>query len=205
MEMDLTIDQSKLVTENHNLIYGILKEYGLLHKENDISDWYGIAAEGLVSAATTYNKDISNFSTHAYKVMGNRLKNEMKINSRQRQIPASRMISLYSTIPGTQNMTYLDSLEDNIDIENYVCTKIRLQEISTELTELQRKVIFYLLNGYLPRDIVNMGICSKANVYKIIELSIFLFLRIFYILPYLSIIHICYFKLSFMSLRYSWI
>ena len=54
-EMDLTIDQAKLVTENHNLIYGILKEYGLLHKEDDISDWYGIAAEGLVSAATTYN------------------------------------------------------------------------------------------------------------------------------------------------------
>ena len=53
--MDLTIDQAKLVTENHNLIYGILKEYGLLHKEDDISDWYGIAAEGLVSAATTYN------------------------------------------------------------------------------------------------------------------------------------------------------
>lgn len=72
--MDLTIDQSKLVTENHNLIYGILKEYGLLHKEDDISDWYGIAAEGLVSAATTYNKEVSNFSTHAYKVMGNRLK-----------------------------------------------------------------------------------------------------------------------------------
>lgn len=60
MEMDLTIDQSKLVTENHNLIYGILKEYGLLHKEDDISDWYGIAAEGLVSVATTYNKEVSN-------------------------------------------------------------------------------------------------------------------------------------------------
>lgn len=169
-EMDLTIDQAKLVIENHNLIYGILKEYGLLHKEDDISDWYGIAAEGLVSAATTYNKEISNFSTHAYKVMSNRLKNEMKANSRQKQIPASCMISLYSTIPGTQNIIYLDGLEDNIDIENYVCAKTRIQEISTELTELQRKVIFYLSDGYLPRDIVSMGICSKANVYKIIDM-----------------------------------
>lgn len=168
--MDLTIDQAKLVTENHNLIYGILKEYGLLHKEDDISDWYGIAAEGLVSAATTYNKEISNFSTHAYKVMSNRLKNEMKANSRQKQIPASCMISLYSTIPGTQNITYLDGLEDNTDVANYICTKMRIQEISTELTELQRKVIFYLSNGYLPRDIVSMGICSKANVYKIIDM-----------------------------------
>ena len=169
-EMDLTIDQAKLVTENHNLIYGILKEYGLLHKEDDISDWYGIAAEGLVSAATTYNKEISNFSTHAYKVMGNRLRNEIKANSRQKQIPASCMISLYSTIPGTQNITYLDGLEDNIDVANYICTKIRIQEISTELTELQKKVISYLSNGYLPRDIVSMGICSKANVYKIIDI-----------------------------------
>lgn len=168
--MDLTIDQAKLVTENHNLIYGILKEYGLLHKEDDISDWYGIAAEGLVSAATAYNKEISNFSTHAYKVMSNRLKNEMKANSRQKQIPVSCMISLYSTIPCTQNITYLDGLEDNTDVANYICTKIRIQEISTELTELQRKVVFYLSNGYLPRDIVSMGICSKANVYKIIDM-----------------------------------
>ena len=170
MEMDLTIDQSKLVTENHNLIYGILKEYVLLHKEDDISDWYGIAAEGLVSAATTYNKEVSNFSTHAYKVMSNRLKNEMKANSRQKQIPVSCMISLYSTIPGTQNITYLDGLEDNTDVANYICTKMRIQEISTELTDLQRKVISYLSNGYLPRDIVSMGICSKANVYKIIDM-----------------------------------
>ena len=47
---------------------------------------------------------------------------------------------------------------------------MRIQEISTELTELQRKVIFYLSNGYLPRDIVSMGVCSKANVYKIIDM-----------------------------------
>lgn len=90
--------------------------------------------------------------------------------TRQKQIPASCMISLYSTIPGTQNIIYLDGLEDNIDIENYVCAKTRIQEISTELTELQRKVIFYLSDGYLPRDIVSMGICSKANVYKIIDM-----------------------------------
>lgn len=167
--MDLTIDQEKLITENHNLIYGVLKEYGLLHRDDDISDWYGIAAEGLVSAAITYNKGKSNFSTHAYHIMSNRLKNEMRLNNRQRQIPAECIISMDNVIPDTDNITYAESVADKTDIENYVCTKVRISEIYYGLTELQKKIIWYLSNGYLPREIVDLGICSKANVYKVID------------------------------------
>lgn len=168
--MNLTLDQSKLITENHNLIYGVLSDYGLLYKEDDISDWYGIAAEGLVKAAITFDDKKSSFSTHAYHVISNRLKNEMRLNTRQKQIPASCLVSLDNEIPGTEGITYMDGIVDNTNIESYVCTKLRIQEINEELTELQKKVIHCLLNGYLPRDIVSMGICSKANIYKVIDI-----------------------------------
>lgn len=168
--MSLTLDQERLIVENQNLIYGILKQYNLLHKEDDISDWYGIAAEGLIKAAVTYKKGKSNFSTHAYFIMGNLLKNEMRYNTTQKQIPIQNITYLESIIPGTENVTYEEGIADKINIENYVCTNLRIKEICKELTPLQKKVIQLLITGYLPREIVDMGVCSKANIYKIIDL-----------------------------------
>lgn len=76
----LTQEQSKLVEENHNLIYGFLHKYNLEYEE-----WYDLCAIGLINAAMTYkvtNKDNANFSTYAYKCMFTCMSNELRNKDR---------------------------------------------------------------------------------------------------------------------------
>ena len=69
----MTKEQQKLIEDNHNLIYGVLKEYNL-----DREDWYDIAAIGLCKAAISYDNSIGEFSTLAYRYIHNEILHEYR-------------------------------------------------------------------------------------------------------------------------------
>ena len=73
----LTIEESKLVEKNHNLIYGFAQKYKL-----PIDDWYDVCAIGLIKAVKSYRSDDIEFSTFAYSCMFGEMRNELKYQER---------------------------------------------------------------------------------------------------------------------------
>ncbi|MDD7647530.1 MAG: sigma-70 family RNA polymerase sigma factor [Ruminococcus bromii] len=58
----LTPEQQKLAADNEKLIWFFLKKYA---SGSDLQELYGVAAEGLIRAAATYDPARGKFSTHA--------------------------------------------------------------------------------------------------------------------------------------------
>ena len=58
----LTPEQQQLAADNEKLIWFFLKKYA---SGSDPQELYGVAAEGLIRAATTYDPTRGKFSTHA--------------------------------------------------------------------------------------------------------------------------------------------
>lgn len=58
----LTPEQQKLAADNEKLIWFFLKKYA---SGSDPQELYGVAAEGLIRAASTYDPERGKFSTHA--------------------------------------------------------------------------------------------------------------------------------------------
>lgn len=77
MNQKLNNEQKRLVENNYGLIYSFIQSRGL--KINDTEDWYGTAAIGLCKAALCFDESRgTNFSTFAYIIMDNEVRNVMK-------------------------------------------------------------------------------------------------------------------------------
>ena len=74
----LTPEQQKLVTDNHNLIYSLANA-----KNIDLDEYYDVLAIGLCKAAITFDETKSKFSTYVYACMYNSYKCELRNNTKQ--------------------------------------------------------------------------------------------------------------------------
>lgn len=72
MVTTLSTGQTKLVEDNHNMIYSFMRKYKLSEEE-----WYDVVAIGLVKAAISYIPNEFKFSTYAYKCMYNEMCQEL--------------------------------------------------------------------------------------------------------------------------------
>lgn len=75
----LTLDQQRIVSENHNLIYSLANK-----KSINLDEYYDVLAIGLCKAAIAFDNTKGKFSTLAYTVMLNEYKQELR-NSRMRE------------------------------------------------------------------------------------------------------------------------
>ena len=69
----LTLDQQRIVSENHNLIYSLANK-----KNINLDEYYDVLAIGLCKAAMIYNENKSKFSTLAFTCMLNEYRHELK-------------------------------------------------------------------------------------------------------------------------------
>lgn len=114
--------QRKLVEDNHNLIYSYLKKHNL--SLNAVEDWYGTAAIGLCKAALYFDENRGrNFSTFAYLVMDNEVKQVIRKNYKCIVDTCSLDSTtndkegyLYDIIPDDRDFTTEIYLQDAIDI-----------------------------------------------------------------------------------------
>ena len=65
----LTLDQQRIVSENHNLIYSLANK-----KSINLDEYYDALAIGLCKAAIAFDNTKGKFSTLAYTVMLNEYK-----------------------------------------------------------------------------------------------------------------------------------
>lgn len=141
----LTPEQQKLVEDNHNLIYHILRKMNLSDDE-----FYGIAAIGLCKAAMSYGK--SNkvvFSTYAHHVMHAEIKNEfIRLGAKKR---TGDTVSLDDLVPGAVDLTVGKTLY-GADTPYTAAVANEILEAIDILPIKQRKALESSLQGYSAKE-----------------------------------------------------
>lgn len=147
--VQLTKEQSKLVEENHNLIYDFAYKSNILN----IDDWYGILATGLCKAAKYYDKDKGAFSTLVFKCMENELCDVMRRYDKSIQ---------------KDTMSYDDELfpKDFPDFSthNGMYYAIMLDSLSKNLNDKETQVLSMIANGDTQNEIAEKMGCKQQNV-----------------------------------------
>ena len=96
-------EHTRIVEENHNLIYGFLHKYKLSE------DFYGDAAIGLCKATQSYDESKgSSFATYAYKCMFNEC--GITIRSDKRKIQTISFENLESVLPSDFSNEHIESI-----------------------------------------------------------------------------------------------
>lgn len=146
MKRALTREQQKLVEDNHNLIYFILRKMNL-----DDDEFYGIAAIGLCKAAMSYgtsNKVV--FSTYAHHAMHAEIKNEfIRLNAQKR---TGDTVSLGELVPGAIDLTVGETLY-GADTPYTVAVANEILEAIDILPIKQRKALRLAMQGYEHKEI----------------------------------------------------
>lgn len=147
----LTDEQREMVANNHNLIYGFLRDYHLNH-----DDFYGAAAIGLCKAAFFFKPSPSTFSHWAYKCMFNEYSHEVRANRADKR--SGEVISLDEIG---------DYIENNTRVEQQSITNVMCQDIDQYVdhvaTPAQKTVYRKFRQGYKDVEIAaQMGISKYA-------------------------------------------
>lgn len=160
---NLTKEQSKLVEDNHKLIFLFLQQLLL-----PVDKYYDIAAIGLCRAAASYDKSAGfAFSTYAHTVVINELRREFR--RERRRIPVT--IYLDEPVNDENNLTIGDSISSS---EDFVSTTIRrnyIDWIYSRCTKQECFILDCLQQGYTLTAIADILRCDyrtvKAKIIKI--------------------------------------
>lgn len=155
----------KLVLDNENLVYYIIKKLGIY---KDIDNFYDIGMIGLCKAARSFDSESNTkFSTYAISC----IKNELYMYGRKK---ANRqwfnMLSLDVDITEC-DVPAIELIPDDINVENSVIEKEIYEELHnaiSQLSDVEQFVInhTYGLNGYsiLTQDTILKMIYKKLGI-----------------------------------------
>lgn len=134
--------QQTMVEDNHNLIYSFLANRGL--SLDAVEDWYGTAAIGLCKAAITYDESRGvKFSTYAYVVMENEIRQIKRKERRQVQAEESLGTAFYG------ELTIEDTVKDPNDFVDDVVFSDTIVDVLRSRCDRDRLVIDLIMNqGY---------------------------------------------------------
>jgi RNA polymerase sigma factor (sigma-70 family) len=157
----MTLEQQKLVEDNHNMIYSFLNKYNLSH-----NDWYDLAAIGLCKAAMAFKEDVSKFSTFAYKCMFNSVFHEKRRETQMGTIPEHKLSYYEEGIEGEdgEDMTLFDTLASSDNTENDSIVNIQIHKLMNNATDKDKKLISLIMDGYTQKEIGNIIGCSQTHV-----------------------------------------
>ena len=156
-----------LVLENINLIYYVLKQYGLYHK---LEEYYDICMIGLVKAANFFDESKGyTFSTYGISCIRSELFNYLRRETNSKRKANYNTISLDTVICENEGkaLTILDTLPSDTNIEEELIQKEEIEELYKALEMLDEReyiVISYMfgINGY--NKINQFEIAKKIGV-----------------------------------------
>lgn len=171
----------ELIINNINLIYYILKKMGLYDKREI---YYDIGLLGLVKAADTFIEDKGyTFSTYAGNCIMNEIRHHVRKEKANKRKANYNTISLDEPIYNDEEgheMTLLDTLNSDIDIEKELIDKEQKELMYKALSNLNKTEIsvlnyYYGLNGFnklKQREIAEELNITQTYVSRIINKSI---------------------------------
>ena len=161
----LTKEQQKMVEDNHNLIYQYIIDNKLNYEEH-----YGTLAIGLCRASQIYDDKRGSFGTIAYKCMQNQMRKLWRNNNKQSTIPDTMVQYCDITQDDSEEIkTIKDKLADTCSVCNDVVNDIMKKEFIKNLSEKEKQVINYLLQGLTHNQIADMFKCSRRNITYIVK------------------------------------
>lgn len=162
--MKLTEEQKKLVEDNHNLIYFVLRRFNW-----NIMRYYDIAAYALCRAAMSYNPNNEiKFSTYAVKsIVYNIWRERKKEKSYANKYHA---VSLDQIVRGNNTSetfaeSYLNNLSDNGNCIEQCYTDIYLDDVFARINEKDRTVLRLKLLNYSGLEIAKLLNVSHQSIY----------------------------------------
>lgn len=135
-------EHTRMVEENHNLIYGFLHKYKLSE------DFYGDAAIGLCKAAQSYDESKgSSFATYAYKCMFNECGITLRVDKRKVQT-----ISFETPIADGENVNLESVLPSDFSNEHMESIPY-IQWFVEKMCLVDLQILLYRLEGDSYRDV----------------------------------------------------
>lgn len=158
--------KEKLVLDNINLIYMVLKRYNLY---NEIDEYYDIGMIGLVKGANNFNENKGYApSTYLTTCITNEISQYKRKKLMQKRGNGIKDISIYTQISNDGKEIYLlDVIPSTEDIEEKIIKKEKLELIYKEIFKLNEKDKFiicsnYGLLGY--KELTQIQISKKINI-----------------------------------------
>lgn len=145
----LTEEESRLVEENHNLIYWVANLKGL-----DIDEWYGLLAEELCITIQKHDPERSKLSWFYKQRVDWRVHREHEKTKQKKAIPLDIFVDVEDYDQGFHDEDY-----DLVEIAPWVLS----------LSPEDRGIIELKAQGMTQREIATMIGCSKSKVGMILK------------------------------------
>lgn len=163
----LTAEQTKLIEDNHNLIYSFLHKYNL-----KIDDYYGIVAIAFCKAATSYNSNVSNFSTYSFRCMELAYFHHLRKQSAAKRAFSDKNISLYDVMDEDNNgnkVLLLDIIPGSDNTELEALSNVSIQEFLEAQQKREQKILELAAQGLTQKQIMSIVGISQPQVSRIIS------------------------------------
>lgn len=140
-----------------NMADGILFKLGFTGLA-DREDFYSLANEVFVDVIRRYEKSKS-FDSFLYSCLCNRFKTEMTARNRKKRQSDKIHVSLDTPVGDDEDFTLGDMIADKFSLENEIIEKRqescneRIMLYLSRLSRLQKEVLSYTVEGYLPNEI----------------------------------------------------
>lgn len=157
----MTQQQQNLVTDNHDLIYFVLRRLGY-----DIDEHYDTCAIGLCRAAIAFKPECGvKFSTFAVKCMKNEVYKEQK--KQRKRVPDTQIDSFTDYIRPGVNVTLQDTVESR---DNLLGGKeLQMLINGTNLTPRERRALQLRIDGYKNREIASYFGVSNERASQLVR------------------------------------
>jgi len=159
MENTEVVDREKLVTDNINLIYHVMKKMGILSQQDE---YYDAGVIGLIRAAKKYDPSTGyKFSSLAAKYIKHQILREIqerKTSNRRINYETVSLDYVVSTYKGVDT-TLGDFAADPFDIEEFMMHKEKIESVVKAIYTLKEK----------DRRIIKYHICDHMNYKEIAE------------------------------------
>lgn len=163
----LTEEQSKLVSENHNLIFFVLGHR--IFDEKQFDDYYGDAAIGLCKAAASFDPKKGEFSTHAYHVIMNEINMQSRRNRRWEQNGELLSLNCLFESDDRKDAEFEEFFRSNDNIEEICITRGIFDEIPHIINQREQEIMKMLYMGKKQSEIAKHFQVSQGTISKTIN------------------------------------
>lgn len=163
----LTPEQQQLAADNEKLIWFFLKKYA---SGSDPQELYGVAAEGLIRAAATYDPARGKFSTHAMYHMRSAVDFDQRCAKRKKRSgkPVLHMDDVYAVGPNKECNAKCNAKMRVVQLQDRPClsldeTGADVERFLRSLPARDRELVRMRIGGYTIKEIGDtFGITFQA-------------------------------------------
>lgn len=165
--------EEEMILDNRPLIYKMIKDLHIKYRnEDEFQEYYDAGLDGLIKGVRSYDETKGKISTWCIPCIRNEMLHLMTTkNYKKNKNEFGLDLSLYSVIPGSDDLEIIDTIEDSrINIETELENKLESERLLAAVNQLKNEKdklvikMYYGLDGYEPGTYESVG--KYLNVTK---------------------------------------